>query len=188
MFYIAADAPWQNGLTERKGGIWKLAANRVIEHENVCGKIGVDTLAVSVNHAKSTMPNPSGFSSAQWVLGKSPPVPASILHDGGNLVVHDQAVNDPTFARRLAIQTAARHAMIECDSSSRLRRALLKRSRPDREPFRQGEQVYFWRRVRSMKKTSHPQQPLGWPRPSARARRTFCCLECLPWCRCTHCS
>ncbi len=150
---IPTDAPWQNGVCERRGGVFKIAAYKVIEHEQVYGSRGMDFMLSMITAARNQLINATGFSPAQWVLGISPRVPASLLHGGSNPAVNSEATENLNFGKRLAIQAAARAAMVEVDSSDRLRRALLRKSRPDRAPFEAGEQVYFYRRRAPGKKT-----------------------------------
>ena len=98
------------------------------------------------------MVNNTGFSPAQWVLGRGPRIPFS-LTQSQSLASRNLALSDPSFARRAALQTAARTALLQLDGSQRLRRALLRKSRPGVHPLQQGEQVYFWRRRAGGKKT-----------------------------------
>ena len=117
-----------------------------------CGKFQPTNSSVAWVWLVSETVNGTGFSPAQWVLGKGPRIPFS-LTQSQSLASRDLALSDPSFARRAALQTAARAALTQLDGSQRLRRALLRKSRPGAHPLQQGEQVYFWRRRAGGKKT-----------------------------------
>ena len=76
-----------------------------------------------------------------------------------------QPLDCPSMARRLATANAAKSAMLEVDSSKRLRRALLRRSRPHRGEFPKGASVYFWRRRNGGKKAKALWRT-GWQGPA----------------------
>lgn len=151
---IPTDAPWQAGATERNGGSWKFAAYKIIEHEQVQGRSDMRRMAYMLNSARNNMVNSTGFSPSQWVLGANPKLPGSLLCQPDSLAEHSNVEDGaPDFRRRMALLRAAQAAMTDVDRSSRLRRALLRKSRPERAPLEKGEQVYVWRRRRSGKKS-----------------------------------
>ena len=113
----------------------------------------IRTACASVSSARNSIPAKSGFSPAQWVLGRSPLRPGSILADPNNLASLSSAEVVPDFARRLAVIKAAQTAFVEMDGSDRLRRAILRRSRPGVRDVEIGEQIFFWKPSRSGKKT-----------------------------------
>ena len=73
-YFTAAETPWQNGLVERNGGIWKAAARKAI-------KVEIRRLASMVNWAKNARNNSSGYSPAQWVIGRVYKLPWSLLDE-----------------------------------------------------------------------------------------------------------
>ena len=52
-YYTASEAPWQNGLVERNGGIRKAAARKAIKDVRARGFVEMRRLASVVNWAKS---------------------------------------------------------------------------------------------------------------------------------------
>ena len=102
--------------------------------------------------AKNQLIKRHGFSPIQHVLGQDIRLPASVLAAPDELSAHSAAEHDSTFHRRLAIRQAARMAWARLDNSSRVRRAMLSKSRAPRGPWLPGTQVYFWRRAGLTKK------------------------------------
>ena len=66
----AAQAPWQNGLVESCGGIWKCAARKVVKDAGARRFVEMRRLASMVNWAKNGRTDSSGYSPAQWVIGR----------------------------------------------------------------------------------------------------------------------
>ena len=97
----------------------------MVGHEQVA------SAAVMATWARNQRPNESGFSPAQWVLGRNPRLPWSLLERPvkSNLASYSAAETEPSFVRRMAIYHAAKIGFERLDSNARLRRALLARSR-----------------------------------------------------------
>ena len=64
-YFAASENPWQNGLVERIGGVWKAAARKAIEDVGARGFVEMRRLAFVVNWAKNARINSSGYSPAQ---------------------------------------------------------------------------------------------------------------------------
>jgi len=62
LFRIASNAPTQNGLVERRGGVWKHAAYRLIADQGLTGIDELRAMAVQLNHPRNVLPNRTGFS------------------------------------------------------------------------------------------------------------------------------
>ena len=102
--------------------------------------------------AKNQLIKRHGFSPIQHVLGQDIRLPASVLAAPDELSSHSAAEHDGTFQRHLAIRQVARMAWARLDNSSRVRRAMLSKTRAPRGPWLPGSQVYFWRRAGLSKK------------------------------------
>ena len=63
--FTASEAPWQSGLVERNGGIWKAAAREAIKDVGAQCFVEMRRLASMVNWAKNARINSSGYSPAQ---------------------------------------------------------------------------------------------------------------------------
>ena len=143
--FTGTQAPWQNGVCERHGGAWKLAARHSILANSVKGVTEMKAMSLMVNWAKNARINASGFSPSQWVLGRQQRLPWSLLTGAGRLG-ELSAAEEPVFAKRIGLLHAARRAFEVLDTSDRLRRAWLARSRvlPESQFFPVDEVVYFW--------------------------------------------
>ena len=126
-YFTASEAPWQNGLVEHSGGIWKAAARKAIKDVGARGFVGMRTLASMMNWAKKTRINSSGYSPAQWVIRQRYKLPWPLLDEkqSGELASLELPDHSPEFGRRMSWLWAARRAFENMDTSHRLRRALL---------------------------------------------------------------
>ena len=79
-YFTASEAPCQNGLVERNGGIWKAAARKAIKDVGARGVVEMRRLASMVNWAKNARINSSGYSPAQWVIGRGYKLHRSLLN------------------------------------------------------------------------------------------------------------
>ena len=80
-YFTAPEAPWQNGLVERNGGIWKAAARKAIKDVGARGFVEMRSLACMVNWAKNDRINSLGYAPAQWVIGRGHKLPWSLLDE-----------------------------------------------------------------------------------------------------------
>ena len=64
-YFTASEAPWQNGLVERTGGIWKAAARQTIKDVGARGFVEMRILSSMVNRAKNARINSSEYSPDQ---------------------------------------------------------------------------------------------------------------------------
>ena len=119
----ASEAPWQNGLVERNGEIWKAAARKAIKDVGAAGFVEMRRLASMVNWAENARVN----SSAQWVIGRGYKLPWSLLDEtqSGELASLELPDHSSEFGRRMSWLWTARRAFETMDTSHRLRRALL---------------------------------------------------------------
>ena len=151
-YFTASEAPWQNGLVERNGGIWKAAARKAIKDIGARGFVEMRRLASMVNWAKKARLNSSGYSSAQWVIGRGYKLPASLLDEkqSGELASLELPDHSLEFGRRMSWLWAARRAFETMNTSHRLRRALLVgvRASAHTQGIVNGELVYVWRKVK----------------------------------------
>ena len=77
----AAESPWQNGLCERHGGVWKEVFFKACEECIPRAKSEYNELFDKVNESKNSMMRKHGFSLYQNVLGCDLRVPQSILEE-----------------------------------------------------------------------------------------------------------
>lgn len=146
-YVTGSEAGWQNGMVERHGGILKVIFRHIIEDVPVCGEDEVEMALIAATLAKNQLASVHGFSPIQHVLGQDVRLPASLLDGPDDIASHSWAMSSGPFQKRLAMREAARCAWVRLDNSSRLRRAVVARTRRRPGPWMPGEQVYFWRRA-----------------------------------------
>ena len=138
-YFTASQAPWQNGLVERNGGIWKATARKTIKGVGAQGFVEMQRLASMVSWAKNALINSSGYSQALWVIGRGYKLPWSLLDEkqSGELA----SLELPGGAARRAFETM--------DTSHRARRALLAGVRASSHTQRNvtGELVFVLRKA-----------------------------------------
>ena len=146
----AGQAHWQQGTTERHGGVWKEMFARVNdEHSTEASEIPLCVAAV--NAAKNQMRRVHGYSPSQIVWGRDPGVPGELLGDGNPEQEEHVLSQDQARAREHTIRCAAKAAFFRCQSDQKLRRALLQRSRVAPGSLSVGDIVYFLRKPKNSK-------------------------------------
>jgi len=147
--FAALESPWHIGRGERHGSIFKDALHKVVYDQHVVGEASLRDAIPIVVQSKNEMLRHAGYSPNMWVLGSAGPrLPGSLLDaDEAARIEVQQAADDPEseMGRTLATREAARLAFVRLDNSSRYRRALLRRSVPQRGPYPLGCYVYFRR-------------------------------------------
>ena len=144
----ATEAAWQLGLIERHDGIWSEIWRRVMHADQVTGLAEVRTTSGIVTSTKNEMQRHDGFSPASWVLGSHGlRVPGSLLQDSeAQRLEVQQEADDPASEFDSSLRRREkRMAFIRIDSDCRARRAMLRRTRPQRGPFVIGSWVYCHR-------------------------------------------
>ena len=103
-YFTASEAPWQNGLVERNGGIWKAGARKTIKDVGTRGFVEMRRLASMVNLAKNDRINSSGYTPAQWVIRRGYKLPWSLLDEkeSGELASLELPNHLPEFGRRMS--------------------------------------------------------------------------------------
>ncbi|CAE7790137.1 Mfsd6 [Symbiodinium sp. CCMP2592] len=150
LHHIAVGAPWQNGLTERTGGILKVlvAAQSLMGADEMKMGLAEGLLAYNMDVGDS------GFSPMQAAVGRQPLPPGDAL--GGGRLGELSATGEATFARLLATRETARMAMLRLHLSRSLRRAEMARSRNPTLTTRPavGDLVYYYREQKYNRKSS----------------------------------
>ena len=138
---INRDAPFENGVTERRGGLFKDLYYRPRELVAPQTISEVETLIFEVSWSLQTLTNRSGFSPAQRVLGKQPQLNVETLSDLGEYEL--STTMDRAWKRAEHIRQSARQALLDLDTKERLGRREL-----ERHQFTEGEPVMIWRQGR----------------------------------------
>ena len=141
---IGARAPWQQGKTERHGGLAKEVFVKVREDILPVNESEWKMCIHSVEAAKNRLFNKSGFSPAQRQFGYNMRLPGNLGSDD----VYDPALvvqsTSSSLQRCLEIRHQAMQAFIKHTSSNALAKAQLARSRVPQE-FQVGDTVYVYR-------------------------------------------
>ena len=122
---------------------------KVCMDSQLAGPDDVMIASTILTQTKNELYRQSGYSPSQWVLGsRGPRIPGSLLQpeEAQRLEVHEAAADPQSaMARSLAIREAARVAYCRLDNDSRVRRAMLLRTRHRDGPFPVGSAVYYRR-------------------------------------------
>ena len=119
--HIAVQAPWQNGLCERTGGILKTllaacsAAQSLMGYDEMVQGPSEALLAYNMDDGDN------GCSPMQAAVGRQPLRPGDTLAQG-RLGEIDAMMGESSFARLVAIRETARVAMLRLHFSKALRR------------------------------------------------------------------
>ena len=150
---IGARAPWQNGRTERHGGIAKGVLSKVQDQLNPGDMEEWTQCLNAVEAAKNRLFNRSGFSPAQRQIGQNLRLPGSLMSDDkleASLVCGGAPKE---MQRSLRTKEAAMEEFIRFSSSESIKKAVRGRNRKIRE-FMPGETVYVYRKPLPRKRDS----------------------------------
>ncbi|CAK0806782.1 unnamed protein product [Prorocentrum cordatum] len=166
---VPAEAPQLKGRVERAIDFFKDHFQR-LNRDVQLTKNDEPTVWTSViastcnNHIRR-----NGFTPYQYVLGKSPGTPTSLIEamegDQRQLAAQSAALFEDGPRRAEQIRAAANRAFFELDSDDAVRRATIGRVRPPRGPFVPGQLVFYWREVKHVK-SKRLQGELGWRGPA----------------------
>ena len=141
----AAEAPWSNGTNERHNAILGDMILKVKNDTNCSVEVAL-TWAIS---AKNALANVYGFSPNQLVYGRNPNFP-SVLID--KLPALDEVSNNNgDIASKMLLENlnalhSARRAFISAESSEKIKRALVRKTRTATSlVYENGESVYYKR-------------------------------------------
>ena len=144
MRHTAADAHWQLGKVERHGQWLCRITQRVLDEIRPASEEEWLECLSQAQSAKNTLLIEAGASPYQLVFGRNPRVPSDLMQDSPHLPAVDAEQYDSLLERTAATRTAARKAVLDCQSDRALRAALRARPRALR-PFRSGDWVFYWR-------------------------------------------
>ena len=145
LHYTDPESPWQNGRTEKAGGIFKEKLKAVTEQLTIAR----DELPICVAEVVSTrnrFMDRYGFSPMQRVFGKNLRVPASLLaSDSLDQELVELAASDP-IQRLWTIRECASQAWMKRQDKETIQRSLRANQRnADMKPLVAGSWVYVYR-------------------------------------------
>ena len=144
---IAAESPWQNGLAERHGGLWKDIFRKAFDECQPRNKYELNELCDKVCESKNSMIRKHGFSPIQHVFGCDLRIPDSLIGEHASASYqHELLLGVESHSRAQAIRQAARRALIAMDDAENVRKAVHRQSRPEKREFVVGDYAYYWKR------------------------------------------
>ena len=138
---IGARAPWQNGRTERHGGLAKGTFIKAGNQVGLTTQAEWDECLRSVEAAKNRLFHPSGFSPAQRQLGQNLRLPGSLASDDP----FEVGLIQGSAGRTLEIRQAALESFLRYSTEASAKKAAYGRSRGSRH-FNAGKIVYVFRK------------------------------------------
>ena len=164
LWHCAIQAPWQNGICERSGGILKVLIGAIVRSKSVLGKQEMQWAVQEAVTAYNQDINEYGVSPLQAAFGRQPRMQGDILGDFGNtLAEHGLIDNKPSLARQLALREVAKVAMARLHFSQSLRKALLAQSKTTTQThdLQPGQVVYYYRFTKYNNKTEPARRKLS---------------------------
>ena len=157
---VPPQAHWQLGKTERHGEVLQHMLSKFEEDHPINTYQDLQRALMMCTAAKNACSLRHGFSPEVLVFGKGLKVPGSLTSDD-MLPAHSLANEENSwgicFREQLAMRENARKAFHDADNNAALRRAALRRERPDRGMYLPGEWVMYWR---------SPETTKGWHGPA----------------------
>ena len=143
----APHAHWQNGRCERHGHIIQNMLHKIDHDMPIQTYSDLHQALVQSTHAKNTLSIRKGYSPQILVFGKSSRVPGSIAScetEASMASADREDAHGISFRRSLELREKARVAFHRADNDMSLRRACLRRTRPDRSAYQPGEWIMMW--------------------------------------------
>ena len=150
---IASKARWQQGKTERHGGLFKELLEKARSEVVIQSTKDLKQLMVEVEQAKNRYSNRSGFAPIQRQIGQWPRLPTSIMSDEAIDPTLLNGVITDDLEKLHHMRNIAHKAFCEHNAKSTLKRALRARPRVWVD-YKPGEYVFVFR-VPRMKKRTH---------------------------------
>eukprot|EP00435_Cladocopium_sp_Y103_P011864 s3531_g3.t1 len=161
----AAEAHWQNGRCESHGKIVKMMLSRMEKEIDIDTEAEFSRCLIQVFAAKNSLSKFNGFTPEQCLLGKSRPLPGSLVSDtnaSSHALADSETAEGLRFRQSLFRREVARRAYVQADNDSSFRRALLRQSRPGKVEYERGDWVLYWR----ANKGNHRLTPGRWHGPA----------------------
>ena len=142
-----ARSPWQNGRTERAGGVWKEIFKKAQRKCPPANQHEHETLGKTCCAVKNRQSKRSGYSPDQRVFGCNHRLPNSLMSDDAidAGLLNENPYTD--FQRAEELRRAALRAYASANSSERIQKALRHQHRIP-VSFYEGQWVFVWRQAR----------------------------------------
>eukprot|EP00435_Cladocopium_sp_Y103_P027783 s3983_g6.t2 len=153
--FINARSPWENGRTERAGGIFKTRLEGTLREVGATTEEELKLAIQEVVTAHNRYYNRSGYTPYQRAFGTMPRLPGPLLSDDK---VDKQLILEgagDSMRRAWTIRKAATKAWLRWQDDESVRRAVSTRT-SDAKDFEVGELVYVWRSIPGFKGWTGP--------------------------------
>ena len=155
--FIDVRSPWQNGRTEKAGGLFKDKLATVVDEMGVVDGQEMRIAIAETVWTRNQYYDRSGYSPHQRVFGSTPRVPASLLSDDAidtNLLLDGAS---DAWNRSLEIRAAARRAWVQHQDRAAVQRPVRSNTRTaDTKPMKAGDTVFVWRETPDFRGWSGP--------------------------------
>ena len=145
---VAAYAHWQLGKTERHGEILQEMLRKYDKEHPITNSDEFTTALTLCCNAKNALARQRGYTPEILVLGKSRVLPGTNSQDepdASHVLAECPSPEGIAFREQLAKRETARKAFITADNNDRIRRAILRKSRPHRGVYKNGDIVMLWK-------------------------------------------
>ena len=146
--YINTRSPWENGRTEKAGGVFKSRLETVVHETSATTDDEIRLCIAETTTAHNRYYNRSGFSPYQRAFGTNPRLPGSLLSDDklDKMMMLESAGDE--MKRAWTIREEAAKSWLKWQDDEAVRRSLTSGTRAaDVKEFQLGELVYVWRKV-----------------------------------------
>ena len=143
--FVPPGAHYQLGKAERHGQAVKWVMRRLVNQHAAATVDEMKLIASMATFAKNTLSRRSGSSPCQWVYGRDPKIPSSLLSEP-DCIEAKQVISDSEKLRQTEnVRQTALHEYISFEHNEALRKAILRKSRPWRGPIEIGQRIAYYR-------------------------------------------
>ena len=143
--FVPPDAHWQLGKCERHGQACKWIARRLISQFAALSREEMDVVINMAVHAKNSLVRRCGASPCQWVFGRQPRAPSSLLSEPEAVEAKSMVDNNDALLQVEMVRHEAMKAFADYEFNQALRRAMLRKGRPYRGPLEVGQKIAYYR-------------------------------------------
>ena len=148
--HVPPDAHYQFGRAERHGQAVKWIMRRLINQYSAITSDDMKLLANLACSAKNSLARRSGASPCQWVFGRNPKIPSSLLSEPDALEAKQVISDSQKLMEIESMRHSAMQEFIAFEHNEALRKAVLRKSRPWRGPIEVGQRVAYFRQKSQM--------------------------------------
>ena len=142
--YVPSDAHYQLGRAERHGQAIRHVVAPLVSQFTPISVTDMNVIVAMATAAKNSLMRRWGSTPCQQVFGHLPKLPGALLSSGGSIEAC-QLVDDSERVRQTeAVRAAAMAQYHNFEYNSALRRAMLRKARPFRGPFEQGQRIAYY--------------------------------------------